>query len=74
MKINDTRNKRAMLFEDLADGDVFMWEDRVFMRISEVADADSGEVFNAWSFQSNYFDCFDNSNYVTKINAELTIF
>lgn len=52
MKINDMRKNSIAIFDELACGDSFLFLDRLFMKVGEVEDHDTGEVFNAWDFRA----------------------
>lgn len=71
MQINDMRKKNTVLFETLNNGDVFMWNGTVLMRIRNCMCKNT--LCNAIVVESCDLCTFENSDLVEKLNAELTI-
>lgn len=71
MQINDMRKKNTVLFETLNNGDVFMWNGTVLMRVRNCMCKNT--LCNAIVVESGDLCTFENSDLVEKLNAELTI-
>lgn len=75
MKVKDTRIG-TVPFERLRVGDVFEYEEEVFLRVYTVElhkQEDGHNYFNAVNLSENFLCAFDNNDFVKRLNAEIVI-
>lgn len=71
MRINDTRKKDNTLFELIGIGEAFSWEGALYMRTRFCKSNDI--LCNAVNIEDGGFAFFENSDFVEKLDVELTI-
>lgn len=71
MRINDTRKKNNTSFELVKIGEAFSWEGALYMRTRLCKSSDI--LCNAVNIEDGGFAFFENSDFVEKLDAELTI-
>lgn len=71
MQVNDTRRKSNMVFELVKVGEVFSWEGELYMRTKLCMSKNS--LCNTVNIVDGSFASFENSDFVEKLDVELTI-
>ena len=71
MKINQKR-RIATDFDEVSLGDVFQYEDDVYMRIDDICN-NRNEIFNAVNLSNGDLFFFPRNETVTQVEAELII-
>ena len=65
--------KKKNTFKMVRIGDVFSWNDSVYMSTQEVTSTSTGEVFNAICMADGECTYFDDNAIVTPVKAQLII-
>lgn len=74
MEIKDERNNKSELFENLFPGDVFAFEDRIFMRVETIEYGnDEDEYFNAVSVEEGNLFKFEENDSIIPLIVQLRI-
>lgn len=74
MVINDERKGKYKWFEDLFTGDVFTFEDKIFMKIERIEFGDDeNDFYNVVSVRDGALRKFDNNDSVIPLVAQLHI-
>ena len=74
MKVRNNRN--TVLFKDVEVGDVFMYDERYYMRINKVTDGAlfrNAVMLDAPKVSATILDLFTDNMEVNKLDAELVI-
>lgn len=71
MQVNDTRKKYNTLFELIKIGEVFYWHGDFWIRTKLCMASDV--LCNTVNIADGSFASFENSDFVEKLNAEITI-
>lgn len=71
MKYTDNRTDGIITFEDIPQGELFMCEGDLYMKISTVETDYS--IFNAVDVSNGELECFDLVDEVERVRASLTI-
>ena len=67
------KNKRNIPFKMVAIGEVFSWNDTLYMAIPEATFTSTGEVFNAVRMKDGEITYFEASDEVVLVKAQLVI-
>ena len=67
------KNKRNIPFKMVAIGEVFSWNGILYMAIPQATSTSTGEVFNAVSIEDGDIYCFEASDEVFLMKAQLVI-
>ena len=74
MEIKDERKNEKSIFEDLLPGDVFEYDDKIFMRTDEVErGTDEDEFYNAVSLNKGNFVTIYPNEVITPLVVQLRI-
>ena len=74
MVINDERKVKYRCFENLVPGDVFAFEDRIFMRIETIEyGSDEDEYYNAVSVKDGVLSKFEEDDSIVPLVVQLRI-
>lgn len=71
MQVNDTRRKSNTVFELVKVGEVFSWEGELYMRTKLCMSKNI--LCNTVNIADGSFAFFENSDFVEKLDVELTI-
>lgn len=66
-------NTRTFYFKDLAVGELFMWDDELYLKTAFFR-IDEKQIRNAVCLADNYITNFDDDEPVTPKSGELTIY
>lgn len=72
MKYTDNRTDGVITFEDIPQGELFMYEEDLYMKTSSVEEINYG-VVNAVDVSSGELQCFDDNEEIERVRASLTI-
>ena len=67
------KNKRNIPFKMVAIGEVFSWNDVLYMATREATSTSTGEVFNAVSMKDGEITYFEANDEVVLVKAQLVI-
>lgn len=74
MVINDERKTKYKFFENLSPGDVFAFEDRIFMRVEMIEyGTDEDEYYNAVSVKDGILFKFEENDSIVPLVVQLRI-
>lgn len=67
------KDRRKVNFEMVAIGDVFSYDDAIYMRTLEVASTYTGELYNAVNLADGENTYFEDNDEVVLVKAQLVI-
>lgn len=67
------KNKRDIPFKMIAIGEVFSWDDALYMATHEATSTSTGELYNAVNLADGESTCFDDDEVVFPVKAQLVI-
>lgn len=73
MKINRLNNIKQKSFSALKLGEVFIWDDKIYMKTTPIEIGNTKVVLNAVDLSSGYFETLNGSDMVILMNAELNV-
>lgn len=67
------KNKKKVTFKFIAIGEVFSWNNILYMAIREGTSTSTGEIFNAVSMKDGEITYFEANDEVVLVKAQLVI-
>lgn len=72
MKITDNRNVKTIEFKDVKEGDIFEYDNIIFLKTSFTYAYDE-DLLNCYNLQDNEFSYFNDDERVIMLKGELII-
>lgn len=73
MKINRLNEIKQKSFNSLKLGEVFIWDDKIYMKTTPIEIGNTKAVLNAVDLYNGYFETINSSDMVILMNAELNV-